>query len=225
MTLVKSIKREFMEKDIKIAVIGGTGKSGKYLIKHLIGEGYRLKMLVRNPARLDFTDPLIEVVHGDVLDYESVRKLFEGCQAVISTLGMGQPPSETSLFSKAAVNIIRSVEENWIQRYIVTTGLNVDTPFDNKGVATKSATEWMYKNFPLTTADKQKEYELLRNSDINWIMVRLPMIELTDLKCETEASLEDCKGNKISAASLAEFLAGQLFDDTYIRMAPFLYNV
>jgi putative NADH-flavin reductase len=214
-----------MKKDIKIAVIGGTGKSGKYLVKHLVGDGYRLKMFVRNPNRLDITDPLIEVVYGDVLDYETVRKLFEGCQAVISTLGLGQPPSETSLFSKASANIIQSIEENWIPRYIVTTGLNVDTPFDNKGFATKSATDWMYKNFPLTTADKQKEYEMLRESDINWIMVRLPLIELTDIKCETEANLEDCKGVKISAASLAAFLAGQLFDDTYIRMAPFLYNV
>jgi len=213
-----------MIKDIKIAVIGGTGKSGKYLVKHLVGDGYRLKMLVRNPNRLDITDPLIEVVYGDVLDYETVRKLFEGCQAVISTLGLGQPPSETSLFSKASANIIQSIEENWIPRYIVTTGLNVDTPFDNKGFATKSATEWMYKNFPLTTADKQKEYEMLSESDINWIMVRLPLIELTDIKCETEANLEDCKGDKISAANLAVFLTGQLLDDTYIRMAPFLYN-
>jgi putative NADH-flavin reductase len=214
-----------MEKDIKIAIIGGTGKSGRYLVRHVVNQGIKVKMLVRNPARLDFNHPLVEVVNGDILDSGVVSELFKGCQAVISTLGLGLPPSEPTIFSKAAANILRSAEKNHVQRYIVTAGLNVDTIYDKKGPGTKAATEWMYRNFPLSTADRQKEYKMLSDSDINWIMVRLPMIDLTDRLCETEASNEDCMGDRVSAASLAGFLAGQLSDDTYLRTAPFLYNI
>src|SRR5512133_11528 len=204
-----------MEKDNIIAVVGGTGKAGKYLVKELLTRGYHMRLLVRNPQHLQVTDPLIEVVYGDVKDYETVNKLINGCKAVISTLGMGQPPSEPSIFSQATRNIIRAMEENRVSRYIVITGLNVDTPSDNKGAKTKFATGWMYKNYPLSTADKQTEYTILTESDIRWTLVRLPMIELTDVKAATDVSIEDCHGDKISAADLADFLIAQLSDDVF----------
>jgi putative NADH-flavin reductase len=214
-----------MKKDIKIAIIGGTGKSGKYLVKAAVSGGFQIKLLVRNPAHLDFNDPLIEVIRGDVKDFETVRELTVGCQAIISTLGLGQPPSETSIFSQATTNIIRAMKESPVRKYIVITGLNVDTPLDNKGDKTRMATDWMYKNFPLTTTDKQKEYVILSESDINWTMVRLPLIELTDRRESIEVSTGDCSGEKISATDLAYFLIRQLSDDTYLRLAPFIYNI
>ena len=112
-----------------------------------------------------------------------------------------------------------------IQRYIVITGLNVDTPNDKKGPKTKFATELMYTNYPLTTNDKQTEYKLLSESDIDWTLVRLPMIEQTEIRSEIQINLEDCPGDKISATDLAHFLIDQLKDQTYLRKAPFIANV
>ena len=109
-------------------------------------------------------------------------------------------------------------------RYIVITGLNVDTPFDQKSPKTRFATDWMKTNYPLTTADKQLEYNLLSESNLDWTLVRLPMIEQTDDKGEIVVSLEDCPGKKISATDLAFFLIGQLSDKTYLRQAPFIAN-
>ena len=80
----------------------------------------------------------------------------------------------------------------------------------------------MYKNYPLSTADKQAEYSVLSESDIDWTLIRLPMIELSDAKSSIDVSLEDCRGEKISAADLADFLITQLTDDKYIKRAPFI---
>jgi hypothetical protein len=82
----------------------------------------------------------------------------------------------------------------------------------------------MYDNFPVTTADKQLEYETLLKSNVGWTLVRLPLIEQTDEREEIKTSLEDCPGDKISAASLAHFLIEQLTDDRFIRKAPFIAN-
>jgi hypothetical protein len=112
-----------------------------------------------------------------------------------------------------------------IKRYILITGLNVDTALDKKSPKTAFGTEWMKNNYPHTTADKQRELELLSESDMDWTLVRLPLIELTEKKSEWKASLEDCPGEKISATDLADFLIGQLFEETYIRKAPFIANV
>lgn len=214
-----------MKQDIKIAVLGGTGKSGQYVVRALLQQNIPFKLLVRNRATLQVSSPLIEIIDGDATDYAAVSQLIEGCDAVLSTLGLGVPPSEPTLFLTATTNILRAMEEKGVVRYILTTGLNVNAPFDRKGEKAIFATDWMYQNFPVSTANKQQEYEALAASKMDWTLVRLPQIELTEARHPIDTSLEDCPGDKISATDLASFLVGQLSDRTFIRKAPFLANV
>ena len=116
------------------------------------------------------------------------------------------------------------MEKAGIRRYILITGLNVDTPSDKKGPITKYATEWMYKNYPKSTDDKQLEYRLLLKSNLDWTLVRLPLIEETDATNEIKVSISDCPGERISAKALAVFLADQLNSTTYIKQSPFIAN-
>ncbi len=213
-----------MQQDTKIAVIGGTGKAGKYLVNQLIQRGFHLKLLLRNPERFSIKNPLIEVIKGDVNDYKTVLSLVDGSQAVISALGLGQPASETSIFSQATSNILQAMQVSGIQRYIVITGINVNTNADKKSSKTQFATDWMYTNYPNSTADKQKEYDLLLASNVDWTLVRLPLIEQTDEVGNIQISLEDCVGDKISATNLANFLIEQLTDNQYVKQSPFISN-
>ena len=213
-----------MQNHIKVAVIGGTGKSGKYLVQQLINEGISIKMLVRNPNHLSINHPLIEIVYGNVQDYHTVYQLLEGCRAVISTLGLGIPASEPTLFSQATRHILQGMEAWHIRRYIVTTGLNVDTPFDKKSPKTMFGTEWMKKNYPVSTQNKQDEYQILVDSHVDWTLVRLPLIEQTAERYLVKISTEDCLGDKISATDLAYFLVEQLSTTTFIQKAPFVAN-
>ena len=116
------------------------------------------------------------------------------------------------------------MSEYGIQRYILVAGLNVDTPFDKKSEQTSAATEWMKTNFPLIHADRQKTYSILSASNVNWTLVRVPFIEFTDVRNKTMVSLEDCPGNKISAADIANFVSDQLSVDSYIKKSPFISN-
>lgn len=216
-----------MQKYTKIAVIGGTGKSGKYLVRELIKQGYSIKLLLRPSANRTDTPshPLIEIIEGNANDYHAISTLIDGCGAVISTLGMGIPASEKTIFSQSTTHIIRAINEHQIRRYVVITGLNVDTSFDKKSSKNQMATRWMYENFPISTADKQTEYELLMASNLDWTLVRLPLIEQTDEQRQTQTSLEDCEGDKISATDLANFLIQQLTDESCFRQAPFLWSL
>ncbi len=72
--------------------------------------------------------------------------------------------------------------------------------------------------------DRQKDYELLKNSNIQWTIVRCPMIKLTDLNRKIKTSLEDSPGNHISATDLARFLIDQLKNEMFICKAPFISN-
>jgi len=214
-----------MKQKIKIAIIGGTGKSGKYLVNQLINQGFQLKILLRNPNNFQLKSSLIEVIKGEVTNYNSIHSLIEDCQAVISTLGLGIPASEPTIFSQSTTNVINAMNECNVHRYIVTTGLNVDTPFDKKSSKTSFGTDWMKKTFPISTTDKQLEYDILVNSTIDWTLVRLPLIEQTDERNQVSVDLEDCPGDKISATDLALFLIEQLSSKAFIKKSPFLSNI
>lgn len=207
----------------KIAFIGGTGKSGKFVLRHLLDLGFQLRLLLRNPENFFSESPLIEIVKGDARHYDAVETLLSGCGAVISTLG--QPQGEPPIFSQASQNVLKAMQQHGIDRYILTTGLQVDTPLDQKTAYTQGATDWMKANYPNTTADKQLEYDILAKSPFNWTLVRLPMIIQTEEKIAVQTSLQDCPGTSVSATDLAYFLGDCLVAGSFSRQAPFLANL
>lgn len=207
----------------KIAVLGGAGKSGKYLVKTLLKKGIPCKLLLRNPEKFQIENPLVEVIQGNARNLDSIHSLLKDCNALISTLGQQQ--NEYGTYAEVTQNIIITMNQFNIKRYIMVTGLNVDTPFDAKSPKTQYATDWMKTNFKKATIERQEEYEMLTKCNLDWTLVRLPMIHLNDEKGRVESSLEDCPGDKINALDLASFLIGQLSSDTYIGKAPFIATV
>ena len=211
-----------MTQNIKIALIGGAGKAGKYLVKQLLNRNIPIKFLHRNPDSLLLDNPLIQTIKGDARDYGALLELSKDCTAVISTVG--QPAGEPPVFSDITIKVLKAMAELNISRYIATTGLNVNTPWDNKGPKTQFGTEWMYQNYPKTTADKQVEYEVLSGSQLDWTLVRLPMIQQTDEMPLIVSSLEDCPGDFVSASSLGAWMMDQLTSNEFVRKAPFVAN-
>jgi putative NADH-flavin reductase len=210
-----------MNKNIKIAVVGGTGKAGKYLVKQLVCEGFKIKILTRNSKKIE-ENSFVEKVIGSVTNYKSVYALINDCNVVISTLG--QTKGEDPVFSVAASNIVKAMDTLKIKRYIVLTGLTLDTQFDNKGFRTKMKSMIMKLFFRKIITDKQNEYKILQCSTLDWTIVRVPFIELTDNQRGYQISLTDCKGSSITSTDLARFLVGQINDESFVRKAPFIWN-
>jgi hypothetical protein len=80
----------------------------------------------------------------------------------------------------------------------------------------------MKQNFH-RTANKQAEYDF-GQLEVDWTLIRLPLIELTEENVLVHTDLKDCTGNKISAKSLAKFVVTQLFSKEFSRQAPFVFN-
>ena len=211
-----------MVKYNKIAIVGGTGKAGKYLVRQLVNQGFNIKVLLRNPNKMELSSHLIEKVTGNAANYEDVYSLVQGCDAIISTLG--QSKGENPVHSLSTSNVIEAMNCLNISRCIVITGLTIDTPFDKKSFKTKLMSKIMKLSFPKIIADKQKEYSLLSESNLDWTIVRLPLIVQTELKGTIKSSLYDCPGKKISSTDLARFLINQLCDETFLRKTPFIAN-
>lgn len=204
----------------KAAVLGGGGRTGKYLVNQLLKQGLSLKILLRNPEKFEIQNPNIEIIEGDALDFESIRLLLKDCQAVISTIG--QRKDEPLVASEVTKSILKAMKEYEIERYILLAGLNIDTPFDKKSQKTIMATDWMKANFAIIQEDRQKAYSLLEESDVNWTQVRVPFIEFSNKSSEIAVSIEDCLGDKISAFDIAVFMTKEMIESNYSRKSPFI---
>ena len=212
-----------MKQEIKIAVLGGGGRTGKYLVNSLINRGFQVKLLLRKPEEFQLKSSLIEMIKGDATDPEAIRNLVQGCWAVISTVGQRQ--GEPLVASRAVTNVLEAMNTFGTKRFIALAGLNVDTPADRKSAETSMATKWMKANFPEIHTDRQKSYAILNESDLDWTLVRVPFIEFLDAEGELAVKLDDCPSGKINAGSLAAFLADQLSDVSYIWKAPFVASI
>lgn len=206
----------------KIAVLGGAGRTGKFLVNELLRSGYSIKLLLRKPEDFPLQNTNIEIVKGDALDEIAICELLSGCQAVINTIS--QRKGEPLVAFIATELVLHAMTAFHISRYIVLAGLNIDVPSDKKSPQTAAATTWMKTNFPEIQKDRQLAYQLLAENRVNWTLVRVPMIEFTEKKSEIETGLFDCKGTSISAASLGEFLVDILHNKTYFCRAPFVWS-
>lgn len=209
-----------MKNIYKVAVLGGGGRTGNYLVNQLLKKGFSVKLLLRNPENFTIQSSQIEIIQGDALDLESIKSLLQDCQAVISTVG--QRKDEPLVASLATKNILKVMNDCQIERYVLLAGLNIDTPFDKKSAKTQMATDWMKANFPIIQEDRQKAYNLLIESNVNWTQIRVPFIEFTDHETEISVSVEDCLGEKISAHDIARFMISEMVDSNFSRQSPFI---
>ena len=65
-----------------ILLTGGTGFLGKYLLDELLAQGQSVRMLVRNPDKVQPRQG-VELAEGDVLDVLSIERAMEGVTQVI----------------------------------------------------------------------------------------------------------------------------------------------
>ncbi len=204
----------------KVAILGGSGRTGKYVIAKLLQQEIPLQILLRSPERSIVKSPLIEYMYGDAIDIKTISKLLHGCHAVISTIGQRQ--NEPLVAARATTNIIDQMDVHQIRRYIFLAGLNIDTPQDRKSVQTEAATTWMKTNFPDIQQDRQNAYSILARSNVEWTMVRVPMIDFSKATGNIKVSLYDCPGTSINAGDIAEFMVDQLHDEQYFKQSPFI---
>lgn len=98
---------------MKIFITGSAGFIGSHLVERSIELGYEVRALVRYNSRnnwgwLEETDILkeIEIVTGDIRDYDSVYKAMKGCDAVLHLAALiGIPYSYISPLAYIKTNI------------------------------------------------------------------------------------------------------------------------
>lgn len=210
---------------MKLLIIGGTGATGRELIKHALEDGHYITALVRNPGKLNITHANLNIIKGNVLDFESVQKAVAGQDAVLSALGHKRFFIYTSTLSEGTKNIVEAMEMHGVKRFICITTLGINDSRFKMGL--------YYTLFVIPVIvffyfmDKIKQEKIIRSSKLNWTIVR--PAQLTNGKLSGKYKHGENLGNyiitkMISRANVAHFMLSQLNDATYFHKTPGITN-
>jgi UDP-glucose 4-epimerase len=110
---------------MKIFLTGGSGFIGHWVVKELLAQGHRLRLLIRNKAKIPSlnTMPGIEIVGGTIYDQKVIEEALKGCNACVHlALGWGETPT-TMLQKDTAVTafLVEAAEGAGVEQFLYTS--------------------------------------------------------------------------------------------------------
>jgi putative NADH-flavin reductase len=192
---------------VKVLIIGATGATGQILMREALEQGHEVTALARNPSAVAPEDhrPRVEAA-------------VAGQDAVLSALGT-RSARPTTLFSESTHNLISAMDKHGVRRLICISGIGVG---DSKGhvgfLYDRIIRPFVVKN---VYEDKERQEEAIKQSDLDWVIVRPARLTDEPAKGEYRVYLGGSyTATKISRADVAAFMLAQLTDDTYVRKTP-----
>lgn len=211
-----------------IALFGGSGRTGVPFMKKSLND-YKIKALVRDPAKLIIQHKNLQIIPGNVMNPEDISACISGAHVVVSLIGHDKN-SPAGFQTKAVESIMESMKKHKVSRIISLTGGGVrDEKVDNPGFM-DNLVVFVMKNLAgkgtrNALEDGISHASLIRRSDLEWTIVRAPMLTREAAKGKVEVgAVGSVKGFKLTREDLAEFLYREIAEKKYIRQMPFVTN-
>jgi putative NADH-flavin reductase len=205
---------------MKLVVFGATGKSGRQIVEQALADGHEVTAFARNRAAISINHPKLKVVQGDALDASAVSQAIAGQDAVLFAIGINRRSTMT-VCTDATRNIIAGMKEHGVRRFICLSAYGASETKDT-ALYSKVLRAFIGKR----VEDKDRQEELLRASDLDWVLVRPPLLTNGARRGRylVGADIPIKLFSSVSRADVAEFMLKQLTDDTYLRQAPTITN-
>ena len=210
---------------MKLAIIGGTGKTGKELLQQGLEAGHTLTALVRNPKKVQVVHPNLTVIPGNVLNPKDLEDIFQGKDAVLSALGHKRFLGPSHILSRGTENILHAMKTAKVSRFICITSMGIN---DNKYRLGLYYTLFVVPFIVFFYfRDKAKQERFIIDSDVNFTIVRPG--QLTNgrkrLRYKQGVNLGSYIWTKmISRANVAHFMLGQLHSSAYSKKSVCIIN-
>jgi putative NADH-flavin reductase len=206
----------------KILILGGTGKLGKLLVYYFLQQKYKVKVLIRDPRKLDLTNENLEVLVGEVTNKEDLEKALNNIEVVISVLGHGFR-TKYMVQENTLKNLIPLMKKKKINRFITVTGAALKTNKDKNSIIL-FLTEFIFNLIdPYRMKDARIQLEILEKSNLNWTVVRTPIHNNGVGKKIKSSYSQPMPWKQISRNSIAEFINSCIKEHTWIKESPVIY--
>lgn len=204
---------------MKLAVIAANGKTGKMFVERALAAGHSVHAGVFNTNKLSSHENL-SVIHCDATNKEDLLQLISNQDAVASFIGhvKGSPPNVQTDTMQALVEVMK--QQN-IKRVVSLTGTGVRFPSDRITIMDRVLNWGIGFIDPARVRDGINHVDVLRNSDLDWTVLRVLKLQDTTPK---SFILRDNGPTKlyVSRQEVAEAALQVIENGTFIKQAPIL---
>jgi putative NADH-flavin reductase len=210
---------------MKIVVFGANGKTGQLVTKQALAEGHRVTAVTRHPETFPLRHEHLQVARGDVFDLASVEQAIAGQDAVLSTLGVPFSREPITVYSQGMMHIVQAMNRHGVRRLVCVSSSATDpqTRYHDTGggfVFEKILKPLIINSIGRTTyADMQRMETLVRNSQLDWVIVRPSGLFETEAVTDYHVAESFIRGQFTSRADLADFMLRQLTDNQFLHKA------
>lgn len=187
-----------------ILITGATGRVGSKVVEQLLERGADVRVLVRDPSKTRFA-PEVEVVQGDMLDLESLRRAFAGVSTFFLLNAVAADEFTQALI---ALNIAR---EAGVNRVVYLSVIHADRFVNVPHFAVKSS--FLRRDGTVWTTDKDGLIPALLAAEIRARKGRDPSEmykALTDELGEPVSTRVEAKANFEQKALLSKLSPDQV---------------
>ncbi|CAG2007258.1 unnamed protein product [Fusarium graminearum] len=164
----------------KILVFGATGPAGIVLLRELLHRKLPVLAYCRTPSKIPedlSSNPLLEVVKGDMSQKDAISLAVSRSRAVISLLGPSSAkPASNTEFADYYRTIVPLMKEHHVSRILALGTTAIYEPSDNSSVTRalmsnliKVMVNSAYQNMLAI----QEYFETLNDTSIDWTVFRL----------------------------------------------------
>ena len=208
---------------MRIAVFGATGNIGRIFTKQALKEGHSLNLYARKPEGLN-TSPSIKVVIGELTDFDRIKEVISGSDAVISLLGPAIKRNYPGTpIATGHELIIKAMKEQGIKRFITIATPAVRFEQDKTSIATVMPRLMARLFLPKPFQEIVAAGEATKNSGLDWTVVRFISPVDGEPKGNVKVSFGDQKiGFGITRKDIAAFVLNELTHPKFIRSMPII---
>lgn len=215
-----------MEKDKEqnktIALFGGTGFVGSHMLQLLLRHSYSVRMLVRQESDMPKQEGLTLIV-GSLPSAQAIAQTLEGADAVIVMTG----PRSGSIEDMQTVvegtrMIVQTMQDIGIKRLLKLSGVSVRLKGEPFPLPRRLLDIGLGIAMKYPSQSKYLEQDIIEASELDWTVVRPPVISKQDNGRRARAHDYAFLGMKISVQRLCEFVMEQLESTEWVRRSPTL---
>ncbi len=162
-----------------LAVFGGSGLTGRALIAAALAQGVRVQALYRPGSAPREAPQGLRATTGQLDDAKAVRQTLEGADGVVLVFGprlgglFSAPPEPPRPFcAPATASIVSQMKQLGIRRLVCQTGAMAGHGEPNWSRAVSRFVRRYRRRFPEVAADRDAQEQVVRESGLDWTLVK-----------------------------------------------------
>ncbi|MFZ0902914.1 MAG: NAD(P)H-binding protein [Mycobacterium sp.] len=159
---------------MQIAIFGANGLTGRLLTRLVLDAGHSAVAVTRRPDEFPIIHPRLTIAGADVRR-DGLAGIFDGADAVLSTLGVSFTRQPVDTYSVGTRNVVDAMRETGVNRLVVvsSTGAFPAAGRRHMPLTLRVFEPIITRTIGKTVYDDIRRMEaLVRDSGLNWTIVR-----------------------------------------------------